>query len=61
MSPSQGVQRFGDPSEVLIRLGSQPGEAATQAAVTRVRTALEQRGAGDQGAAHGRGGRLGLG
>ena len=24
--PEQGVQRFGDPSEVLIRLGSQPSE-----------------------------------
>src|SRR5579883_1940040 len=28
--PEQGVQRFGDASEVLIRLGSQPTEAATQ-------------------------------
>jgi preprotein translocase subunit SecD/preprotein translocase subunit SecF len=37
----QGVQRFGDPTEVLIRLGAQPSEAATQAAVTRVRQALE--------------------
>ena len=27
----QGVQRFGDPSEVLIRLGNQPSEKATQA------------------------------
>src|SRR6516164_8185473 len=26
----QGVQRFGDPSEVLIRLGAQPTEAAVQ-------------------------------
>ena len=25
--PEQGVQRFGDPSEVLIRLGAQPTEA----------------------------------
>src|SRR6185437_8519833 len=40
--PEQGVQQFGDPSEVLIRLGSQPSEAAVQAAVTRVRTALEK-------------------
>ena len=40
--PEQGVQRFGDPSEVLIRLGAQPTEAAVQQAVTRVRTALEK-------------------
>ena len=40
--PDQGVQRFGDPSEVLIRLGAQPSEQATQAAVARVRTALEK-------------------
>ena len=40
--PEQGVQRFGDPSEVLIRLGSQPTEAATQQAVTRVRDALDK-------------------
>ena len=26
--PEQGVQQFGDPSEVLIRLGAQPSEAA---------------------------------
>jgi preprotein translocase subunit SecD/preprotein translocase subunit SecF len=38
---AQGVQRFGDASEVLIRLGSQPSEAATQAAVTRVKAALD--------------------
>ena len=38
----QGVQRFGDPSEVLIRLGSQPSAAATQAAVTRVKAALDK-------------------
>jgi preprotein translocase subunit SecD/preprotein translocase subunit SecF len=38
----QGVQQFGDPSEVLIRLGAQPTEAAVQQAVTRVRTALEK-------------------
>ena len=37
---AQGVQRFGDASEVLIRLGSQPGEKETQAAVTRVTAAL---------------------
>src|ERR1700761_7856875 len=40
--PEQGVQRFGDPSEVLIRLGQQPTEAATQQAVARVRDALEK-------------------
>src|SRR3954451_12060760 len=40
--PDQGVQQFGDPSEVLIRLGAQPSEAAVQQAVTRVRTALEK-------------------
>src|SRR5580698_3926573 len=40
--PQQGVQQFGDPSEVLIRLGAQSTEAAVQEAVTRVRTALEK-------------------
>ncbi len=40
--PQQGVQQFGDPSEVLIRLGAQPTEAAVQQAVIRVRTALEK-------------------
>ena len=40
--PEQGVQQFGDPSEVLIRLGAQPTEAAVQQAVTRVRTALDK-------------------
>src|SRR3954452_9215004 len=38
----QGVQRFGDESEVLIRLGAQPTEAANQAAVAQVRAALEK-------------------
>ena len=38
--PEQGVQQFGDPSEVLIRLGAQPTEAAVQQAVTRVRDRL---------------------
>ena len=38
----QGVQRFGDDSTVLIRLPTQPTEAGTQQAVTRVRTALEK-------------------
>jgi len=36
------VQQFGDPSEVLIRLGAQSSEAAVQQAVTRVRVALEK-------------------
>src|SRR3954465_13508309 len=40
--PEQGVQRFGDASEVLIRLGAQPTEQATQQAVSRVRAALER-------------------
>jgi preprotein translocase subunit SecD/preprotein translocase subunit SecF len=40
--PDQGLQRFGDESDVLIRLGAQPTEAATQAAVAQVRGALEQ-------------------
>jgi preprotein translocase subunit SecD/preprotein translocase subunit SecF len=40
--PEQGVQRFGEASEVLIRLGAQPTEQATQQAVARVRDALEK-------------------
>ncbi len=36
------MQRFGDASEVLIRLGAQTTEANTQAAVARVRAALEK-------------------
>jgi preprotein translocase SecF subunit len=40
--PDQGVQRFGEASEVLIRLGAQPTEQATQQAVSRVRDALEK-------------------
>jgi preprotein translocase subunit SecF len=39
---TQGVQRFGDPSEVLIRLGAQASESATQAAVTQVKVALDK-------------------
>jgi preprotein translocase SecF subunit len=39
---AQGVQRFGDANEVLIRLGAQPSEQSTQAAVAQVRTALEK-------------------
>ena len=38
--PEQGVQRFGGDSDVLIRLGAQPNEQATQQAVARVRDAL---------------------
>jgi preprotein translocase SecF subunit len=37
-----GLQRFGDVNDVLIRLQSQPDEAATQAEVTKVRAALDQ-------------------
>ncbi|MEA2771486.1 MAG: preprotein translocase subunit SecF, partial [Acetobacteraceae bacterium] len=40
--PAQGVQRFGDASEVLVRLGAQSSEQGTQAAVARVRAALEK-------------------
>jgi preprotein translocase SecF subunit len=36
----QGVQRFGDASDVLIRLSTQPNEQATQQTVTKVRDAL---------------------
>src|ERR1700749_1666604 len=46
--PDQGVQRFGDPSEVLIRLGAQSTEQATQAAVARVRDALDKGGPGSK-------------
>ena len=35
------MQRFGDPSEVLIRLGNQSSPQATQQAVDKVRLALE--------------------
>jgi len=38
----QGVQRFGEANEVLIRLGRQPTDAATQAAVKNVGAALEK-------------------
>jgi preprotein translocase subunit SecD/preprotein translocase subunit SecF len=38
----QGVQRFGDASEVLIRLSAQPTEQANQAAVAKVKAALEK-------------------
>ena len=40
--PEQGVQRFGDDSTVRIRLPTQPTEAGTQVAVSKVRAALEK-------------------
>jgi preprotein translocase subunit SecD/preprotein translocase subunit SecF len=39
---AQGVQRFGADDQVLIRLPTQPTEAATQQQVTHVRAALEK-------------------
>ncbi len=36
----QGVQRFGDASTLLIRLPTQPTEAGTEIAVSKIRTAL---------------------
>ncbi len=39
--PDQGVQRFGGPSDVLIRMGTQPSEKATSQMVDRVRAALD--------------------
>jgi preprotein translocase SecF subunit len=41
--PAQGVQRFGQASEVLIRLGQQPSEKATQAELEKVRAALQKK------------------
>ncbi len=38
----QGVQRFGAPDQVLIRLPTAPSEAATQQEVGKVRAAIEQ-------------------
>ncbi len=38
--PQQGVQRFGAPDEVLIRLGAQPSAAATDTMVNKVQAAL---------------------
>ena len=40
--PAAGLQRFGAPDDVLIRLDAQPTEAANQAVQGRVRAALEQ-------------------
>ncbi|MDQ2803141.1 MAG: protein translocase subunit SecF [Pseudomonadota bacterium] len=37
----EGVQRFGRPDDVLIRIGSQSGNAATEEQVARVRAALD--------------------
>ena len=37
-----GVQRFGEDTSVLIRLPTQPTEAATQVVVAKVRAALEE-------------------
>jgi preprotein translocase SecF subunit len=37
------VQRFGGPNQVLISMETQPTEAATQAAINRVRQAVEQK------------------
>jgi len=39
--PEEGVQRFGNPDQVLIRIRSQPSADATQQAVAHVREALE--------------------
>ena len=39
--PNPGVQRFGAPNEVLIRLEAQRDEAATQQLVTKVRAGLQ--------------------
>jgi len=36
-----GVQRFGDESQVLIRLEAQPNDAATEQVVAKVRAAIE--------------------
>jgi preprotein translocase subunit SecD/preprotein translocase subunit SecF len=41
--PAQGVQSFGQANEVLIRLGQQPSEKATQAELEKVRAALQQK------------------
>ena len=40
--PQQGVQSFGAPDQVLIRLGVQPTAQATDVAVAKVRAALAQ-------------------
>ena len=39
---AQGVQRFGADDQVLVRLPTQPTEAATQQQVSRVRAALDE-------------------
>ncbi len=40
--PQQGVQRFGAPDEVLIRIGAQASAQSTDATVNRVRAALDK-------------------
>jgi len=40
--PPQGVQRFGAGSDVLIRLGTQSSEKATQTEINEVRASLEK-------------------
>jgi preprotein translocase SecF subunit len=40
---AQGVQRFGQASGVLIRLGQQPSEKATQTQLEKVRAALQKK------------------
>ena len=37
-----GVQRFGGPDQVAIRMEAQPSDVATQAAVTKVQAAIEK-------------------
>jgi preprotein translocase SecF subunit len=39
--PDQGVQRFGGPNQVLIRMGAQPTQKATAQMVDRVHAALD--------------------
>jgi preprotein translocase SecF subunit len=39
--PEEGVQRFGTPDQVLVRIRSQPSADSTQLAVAHVREALE--------------------
>jgi preprotein translocase subunit SecF len=55
-----GLQRFGDASQVAIRLDAQATPAATEQAVQAVRGALEKACTGQQGRTHGRGWRLGV-
>ena len=59
--PEQGVQQFGDPSEVLIRLGAQPERGRGPAGGRPGAHCAGKGGAGGEDAAHRRRGRLGLG